>query len=700
MRQWPLALCSLLSLAPPAKGSIAPTIEVDLSTKGTSESFQKSERRGLIPTVSAYPGTVETFDSVTVSGPGGIGKPLVAAQHLIRPERANSTTGERASPSIPQASSPRPPLSQDSLSHRKSFEEPKPEIPAPLPLRFAESTDEVSPLLAQAPPSRLPPSPEILPRPDPFEEPEPVLPAPLPPPEQLLQPPTEPMPEPDLPSGLPGTADTIVVERFDVIGSTVFSPEQLAEATAPYTNQPITFAEILEARTAVTNLYLDSGYITSGAIFPPQRLEEGVAIIQIIEGSVEAIEINGTQRLNPAYVSSRLGLAVAPPLNRNQLLESLQLLQLNPLIERISADLQAGTTPGTNRLVVEVTEADSFWLTAALDNNSAPSVGSVQRQIGLTEANLLGLGDALTLQYTNTDGSNELDASYTLPLSPRNATLSLSASLSGSRVITPEFEILQISSNYSQFALSFQQPLVQTPTQDLALGVALSYSTSQTRLGFDNIGPFPLSPGADSQGRTTVTSLSFFQTWTERSTEQVLSARSQFNLGLGLLGATVNEVGPDSQFFSWQGQAQWVRLLAPDTLLLLRGSTQIASDVLLSQEQFGLGGQLTVRGYRQDVLLTDSGLQGTAEVRLPVLRVPEVAGLLQVTPFLDAGYGWNVRGLNPNPNALIGLGIGLLWQQPNVFARVDWGIPLTTIPGDKSTLQENGVYFTFSYSFF
>jgi hemolysin activation/secretion protein len=141
-------------------------------------------------------------------------------------------------------------------------------------------------------------------------------------------------------------------------------------------------------------------------------------------------------------------------------------------------------------------------------------------------------------------------------------------------------------------------------------------------------------------------------------------------------------------------------LLAPDTLLLLRGSTQIASDVLLSQEQFGLGGQLTVRGYRQDVLLTDSGLQGTAEVRLPVLRVPEVAGLLQVTPFLDAGYGWNVRGLNPNPNTLIGLGIGLLWQQPNVFARVDWGIPLTTIPGDKSTLQENGVYFTFSYSFF
>jgi hemolysin activation/secretion protein len=424
-----------------------------------------------------------------------------------------------------------------------------------------------------------------------------------------------------------------------------------------------------------------------------------VAIIQVIEGSVETIEVSGTQRLNPGYVSSRLGLTVSPPLNVDRLLEGLQLLQLDPLIETISADLQAGTTPGTNRLVVAIKEADSFQMTAALDNNSPPSVGSVQRQIGFTEANLLGLGDGLTLQYINTDGSNEINASYTVPLSPRNATLSFSANLSESRVITPEFEILQISSSSKEFALSFQQPVVQTPTQNLTLGLILGYNTSQTRLGFDDIGPFPLSPGADSQGRTTVTSLSFSQSWTDRSTQQVFSAFSQFNLGVGLLGATVNEIGPDSQYFSWQGQAQWVRLLAADTLLLLRGSTQLASAPLLSQEQFGLGGQLTVRGYPQDVLLTDSGLQGTAEVRLPIMRVPELAGLLQVAPFLDAGYGWNVRGANPNPNTLIGIGAGLLWQQPNLFARLDWGIPLTTVSGSKSTLQENGLYFSLSYSF-
>lgn len=65
-------------------------------------------------------------------------------------------------------------------------------------------------------------------------------------------------------------------------------------------------------------------------------------------------------------------------------------------------------------------------------------------------------------------------------------------------------------------------------------------------------------------------------------------------------------------------------------------------------EQFTLGGLYSVRGYRQDLLLTDNGVFASAEVRLPILRVDSVKGVLQVAPFVDFGVGWNDVG-NPIP---------------------------------------------------
>jgi hemolysin activation/secretion protein len=41
--------------------------------------------------------------------------------------------------------------------------------------------------------------------------------------------------------------------------------------------------------------------------------------------------------------------------------------------------------------------------------------------------------------------------------------------------------------------------------------------------------------------------------------------------------------------------------------------------------------------------------------------------------------------------------LGLLWQQDNFSARLDWGIPLVPIDGEKQTWQENGIYFSLIY---
>ncbi|MGF1675872.1 MAG: ShlB/FhaC/HecB family hemolysin secretion/activation protein [Rivularia sp. (in: cyanobacteria)] len=535
---------------------------------------------------------------------------------------------------------------------------PPQNIPRPLP-----------PAPEPTPPEILPPAPDLLPKP-PIEQP---------PPEQ----PSNPL-------------DTIFVREFKVIGNTILTQE-ISELVKEYTGQNLTFAELFAVRSQITELYVKGGYVTSAAIIPPQTLENGIVKIQIIEGSLEEIEIIGTRRLQPGYVRSRIKVATKTPLNINRLLEGLRVLQLDPLIANISADLQAGTSPGKNLLQVSVIEAKTLSINPSIDNQRSPSVGSFRRQVEFNQANLLGFGDKLNLGYTNTDGSNEINVGYTIPLNPRNGTLRLGYGKINSNVIEAPFDKLDIEADSSYYELNYRQPLLQRSREEFAVGLTLSQQKNQTSLGIDNIGGFPLSPGADEDGKTKVSAVRFFQDWVKRDERQVFAARSQFSLGLDLFDATINSDAPDSRFFAWRGQAQWTRLLAADTLLIVRGDVQLADSSLVPFEQFGIGGKQTVRGYRQDALLADNGILFSTEFRIPILKA-KAGGLLQLTPFIDIGTGWNNGKSNLTEDTLIGTGLGLLWQQGSLSARIDYGIPLISVDTDKPTLQDNGIYFSIRYS--
>ncbi len=242
-----------------------------------------------------------------------------------------------------------------------------------------------------------------------------------------------------------------------LLAAPYLAPEELAKVLTEFTNKPISLAQVYQARTAITQLYIKNGYITSGALIPPQTMQFGVVTIQVVEGKLEDIQVTGIRRLRRNYVRSRLATATSPPLNRERLLEALQLLQLNPLIQNLSAELTAGSSPGASILQIQIREAKTFSAQAILDNRRSPSVGSFRRRLQLSEANLLGLGDGLNLAYTNTDGSDAFDGSYTLPLNPRNGTLSFYYGTTSSEIIERPFNTLDIQSNSRYYELQQKQ---------------------------------------------------------------------------------------------------------------------------------------------------------------------------------------------------------------------------------------------------
>lgn len=497
-------------------------------------------------------------------------------------------------------------------------------------------------------------------------------------------------------NNLGGIPESITVKQFEIVGSSVFSQEELQEVIQPFVGRTLSFAELFQVRSAITKLYTDNGYINSGAYIPEQEINSGKLTIQVLEGGLEDINVTGTKRLNPNYIRKRLELAAGKPVKVDSLLEALQMLRLDPLIENISAELSAGIRPGTSLLDIEIEEADAFNFSTTFDNARSPSVGTDRRSIGFTHKNLLGFGDKFNFQYTNTDGSDGFDFAYVLPVNARNTQLGLRYSTNSNDVIEPPFTPLDIESESRYYELSLRQPIIQKPNTELSLGLAFSRIESETSL-LDR--PFGLSRGADEQGRTRISAIRFSQEWVNRNEKQVLAARSQFSIGVDVFDATINEDAPDSSFFAWRGQGQWVRRLDEDFLFLLRGDIQLATSSLVPLEQFRVGGFNSVRGYRQDLVLGDSGMFASAELRIPIVRIPAVDGLVQLTPFFDIGTVWNNDDLEIENDILPSVGIGLNFSAGDRFsARIDWGIPLVEVDLDSKSLQEDGIYFSINYN--
>ncbi|MGJ3251938.1 MAG: ShlB/FhaC/HecB family hemolysin secretion/activation protein [Elainellaceae cyanobacterium] len=482
------------------------------------------------------------------------------------------------------------------------------------------------------------------------------------------------------------------VERIDVQGSTVLD-EDIARLVAQYENKEVTFSELLALRSEITQLYIRNGYVTSGAFLPTnQVLDDGVVEIQVVEGEIERIEVRGLRHLQESYVRDRLQLRTDPPLNQADLEEALQLLQIDPNVARVNAELTAGTTPGQNILLVELDERSSFRAGIGGDNYRPPSIGSGQLSVQASYSNLIGVGDRISAEYGRTDGLDIFDVGLSVPLNAREGTFNFQFNSSESEIIDDEFEDLEIQSETRTYSVSFRQPVLRKPEREFAVGVGFDLRRRTTFI-LDDI-PFSFSEGPE-EGQSNTSVVRFFQDWVDRGPRRVLAARSQFSFGIDAFNATVNGLGTDARFFSWVGQFQWVQQLSSRNLVITRLSTQLTPDSLLSLEQFSIGGVDTVRGYAQNQLVADNGVLGGVEFRIPVTANPQ---RLQLTPFIEAGTVWNNRTPDPDPSTIVGVGLGLrLLIGSDLVARLDYGIPLIDVENDTSSLQEDGLYFSLRY---
>jgi hemolysin activation/secretion protein len=513
-------------------------------------------------------------------------------------------------------------------------------------------------------------------------------------PPRAANPTIPPQPSPPGPA-LPNQA-IFVLKGIKVTGNTVFDQAAIDKVAAPFLNHPVGLRDIEEIRQQVTLLYVNKGYINSGAVVPDQNIADGLLTLRVVEGRVTEVDLTGNRHFRTSYLTDRLSRGIGVPFNVEDLGRQQQILLQDPFLSRLNLNISPGLAPGEARVTGDVTELPPYSLTFQIANSQSPTVGEVRGQVQAVAGNLLGIGDLLAVQYGRSDALNDGAISYSFPIAADDTRINLRYDINNSLVITEPLQPLNITSHYQSVSVGVSRPFFRTPEQNLILGLSLEWRESQTFLLNQ---PFSFVAGADN-GRTNVTAIRFYQSWLDQNAERVLALRSTFSLGIDALGATVTDAKPTGQFLTWLGQAQYVRRIWRDWEILARGSLQLSSSPLFPIEQFVLGGMSTVRGYREYLTASDNALQTTLELRVPVGRVPfpkltkdETEGTVQLVPFFDHGAGWNTDRASPPFQNLSSVGLGLRWLiGSGVVAEIYYGQGFRRVDVGNS-LEDKGVHF-------
>ncbi len=503
---------------------------------------------------------------------------------------------------------------------------------------------------------------------------------------------------PDDRGGALQAGERVLVREVRIRGNTLLADPALGAIAKPYEGRELDYADVLALRDELTLAYVRAGYVTSGAVVPAQDWADGVLEIEIVEGRLTGIEIETDGRLRPSYLERRIDPGSDAPLDVDELRDRLQVLQQDDRIRSVRAELLPTARQGEAVLRVAVAEARPWRAELGASNYLNPALGDAQGEVLLAHGNVTGFGDVASVEYEGSEGMHDLRPEYFVPFTRWDTRLGLAMRRTWGRIVEDPFDELDIESETQTYGISLHQPLHHSPSSRLEAFARGEYRRGESFLFGDR---FSFVVGPD-EGVSELAVMRGGLEWIYRSSEQVWAARGQISGGLDALGATRHRgtTTPDGQFVAGLVQLQWARRLPLWKLsLIARGDVQLADRPLLGLEQFSIGGRDSVRGYRENEVVRDSGAVGSVELRVPI-PVPNLGRwpvAFELAPFFDAGYGWNEsRGAFPKGEneTLLSAGIGARMAVASHLAfEVYWGGAIEdTDPIGETSLQDRGVH--------
>ncbi len=524
-----------------------------------------------------------------------------------------------------------------------------------------------------------------------------------------LQPPEEELPPLSIKDSRtvvdPGAGPKFIVKKIEVTGNTLIDDATLAPILEVGDGLEVTLG-ILHLIAQEINLeYTTKGYILTRVYVPEQEIDNGTVTIQVVEGKLGKIEVEGNEKFKREEILARLKPLQDDPALKESTLEK-YLLGLNAIQGlNVKAVLKPGEVFGTSDLTLQTEESRPYRIAFDADNFGSRFTGEQRYGLTAEAGSLLLLGDRLSIRGVKSNEDQDfINPSYSIPIGPYGTTATLSYIFTEFN-LGGDLAVLNAGGKANIFTMDISHSLIRTRSSEfyLSLGGEIrnfendlagsSSSDDKLRDVYFAVGGFFKDP---LRARTFYT-LRLQQGFSERDVSDPLNSRFQ-GRGDALL----------SSFDVTRYQSAFIG----KTYLTVKAKGQVASKRVLSPDQFAIGGFGSVRGYPLAEAAGDNGYYISTELVIPfpfkvtVLKNPRTIQLDQVLSFfafLDHGQVFiKNRQAGESDRELNGVGLGVRLNipplgenYPAVSFSLAYGFPAFGGPepsdGSSNTLYLNGM---------
>jgi hemolysin activation/secretion protein len=471
---------------------------------------------------------------------------------------------------------------------------------------------------------------------------------------------------------------------ISLAGAQAIPRDQIIMTYQPYIGKKVSQADLAAIAGAISDLYRAAGFHLSRAIVPPQDIRDGRVRVQVIEGSITEVALQG-DGAGRFGVRRLLDAVMAETPSRLATLER-QLLLINgrPGVRITDTTIEEiGIGTGCFRLMVDV-KTWHIYTSFGLDNLGSSTVGPWQSYATGAFNSYLAPGDTLALNLSTTPGDPRELAfgrlSYDVPVGTDGVRIGASALYSEVR---PGDERRLFSDNTRTDSFEVRASWVPLLSQrsTLMLTAAADFSNVSES---DVFGPI-YNDHIRTVGLTTDYRLQdnfggnnyFTLAW--RQGLDILGASHQGDDFLSRDGASGNFSVMDLWFTRYQ-------TLSDAWSVKVSAAGQIASGPLFTSQQFYLGGAAFGRGYGSAEISGDNGVAGSLELRFDQrLNFRYLTGY-QLYSFVDAGAAWNDGFSYRDGLALTSAGAGIrLFLIGDLQADIAVAFPLSYRAPDNSS---------------
>lgn len=452
-------------------------------------------------------------------------------------------------------------------------------------------------------------------------------------------------------AAIPSDGRCFAIDKILVSGATLVPTKAIDKVTDQYIGKCIGIADLQNIIKALTNLYLDKGYVTARLYIPEQNVKQSRLLNLVVEeGILSDIYYNG-RPVNPydGVIMSSMPRMRGRPMNMRDVEQGLD--QINRLASNnAKTDILPGKNEGDTIVNVSNQPGKRWQLNVSHDNLGQESTGFARYNSTLTLDNLLKINDLWSFGYQRTQrdywNDNNLDGksnSYSGSVSIPNGYWTFSVSgyyYKYKSIIEGNFGPIHTSGNSSELRGSVNRLLHRDNKSLTTLNVGLAYKETNNFLLGNKI----------EVGSRIYAVANIDLSHSRQMLKGTWTFDFNYMQGVDLFGAVkkhepgAGDAEPKfSKFVGTISVATPFKIKSQNFIVnnLLLG--QYSPDNLLGAEQISLGSYSNVRGSRDSLLFGNNGLFTRNEIAWRALpwgnNARLVRALGELRPYAGLDYG-------------------------------------------------------------